>query len=183
MPPSPGGRRPADFAATTPRPDHGLIGFSGRFRARDRAANGRALIGMGLLLAGLVTIPLIDVIRMTIVAEREEQAWTITGPACARVDKPSPVATSRRGVQRHRYGDISFARSFGAVSCAAFEEPGLRWKPVFYRVCQFNNPGAVTVTTPRERVTFEGVPGRPVTVTVRGGRASCVIAGWFRVGR
>lgn len=182
MPPSPDGSRPADFVAPSPRRDHGLIGSSGRFRARDRAANGRALIGMGLLLAGLVTIPLIDVIRMTITAKREEQAWMITGPACARVDKPSPVATSRRGVQRHRYGDISFARSFGAVSCAAFEEPGLRWKPVFYRVCQFNNPGAVSVTTHRGRVTFEGAPGRPMTIAVRDGQASCVVGGWFRVG-
>ena len=137
------------------------------------------MAGIGLLLAGLATIPAIDVIRMTIAAEREEKAWMVTGPACARVAKASPVATNRRGAQRHRYGDISFARSFGAVSCAAFEEPGLQWKPVFYRVCQFNNPGAVTVMTPRELATFEGVPGRPMTITVRDGRASCVVGGWF----
>lgn len=160
--------------------DRGLTGLSSRFLAKDRAANGRAMIGMGVLVAGIALIPLIDVVRTAVAAKREQRQWQITGPACVVVEKPSPVATSHRGVQRHRYGEIAYARSFGAVSCAAFPEPGFSWERRIYRVCQFNNPGAVTVTTPRERVTYEGTPGRPMTITVHDGRPSCVLGGWFR---
>jgi hypothetical protein len=137
------------------------------------------MVGMGVLLAGIAAIPLIDVVRTRIAAKADERAWTITGPACPVVAKPSPVATSRRGVQIHRYGDISYARAFGAVSCAAFQEPGWRWERRLYRVCQFNNPGAVTVTTARGATTYEARPAQTVTVTVRDGRASCVVGGWF----
>lgn len=158
----------------------GLDAFNERFRRRDRTVQRWGLVGMGVLVAALLAIPLIDVVRTAMLAKMEAREWTITGPACSVVNKPSPVATSRRGVMRHRYGDVGFARSFGAVSCAAFPEPGLRWERRVYRVCQFNNPGAVTVTTARGVTTFEGVPGRPMTVKVSGGRASCVIAGWFR---
>lgn len=164
----------------TGRRDRSLTGFSRRFQAGDRVSHGRALVGMAVLVVGIALIPLIDAVRTAIAARREEEAWRIAGPACAVVHRPSTAATSRRGVQTHRYGDIAYSRAFGAVSCAGFAEPGWSLKRRVYRVCQFNNPGAVTVTTPRERVTFEGTPGRPMTITVRDGRASCVLGGWFR---
>jgi hypothetical protein len=161
-------------------PDRSLDGLNERSRERDRKAQRRNVVGLGLFVAGLAAIPLIDVVRTAIAAKAEEREWQIAGPACPVVAKPSKAAMSRRGVMTHRYGDVTFARSFAAVSCAAFPEPGWRWKRRVYRVCQFNNPGAVTVTTARGRTMFEATPGRPITITVRDGRATCVVGGWFR---
>jgi hypothetical protein len=39
----------------------------------------------------------------------------------------------------------------------------------------------VVVKTPKETTTFEAEPGRRLTVTVRDGRARCVVGGWFNL--
>jgi hypothetical protein len=72
---------------------------------------------------------------------------------------------------------VSFTRPFGAVSCVSIPEDGLTREN--YRVCQFNNPGAVTVETDAARTVFQPPVGRRATVTVRHGKASCVVGGWF----
>lgn len=108
-----------------------------------------------------------------------EREWAIEGPACPVVANPSPVATRRhKPPRRFVYGDATLTRSFGAVTCGAVPENP--WWPISsYRVCRFNNPGAIVVETPRGRTVFEVTPGAPATVTLRGGVASCVVAGDF----
>ena len=64
------------------------------------------------------------------------------------------------------------------VSCGAVPENPL-WPSTSYHVCRFNNPGAVVVTQGGRTTIFEPGVGRPATVTVRDGKASCVVAGWF----
>ena len=76
------------------------------------------------------------------------------------------------------YGGIGFARHFGHVSCVAWREGGV-FDPDIYRVCQFNAPGAVTVTTREQTVRYQPGVGRRVTVSVRQGQPSCVMGGWF----
>lgn len=104
--------------------------------------------------------------------------WTIDGPPCPVIAQLTPALIGRKPPRTFRYGSAAFTRSFGAVYCAAIPELGL-WKRESYRVCQFNNPGAVTVDLGGERTIFRPPPGRRATVTVRKGRASCVVGGWF----
>jgi hypothetical protein len=152
-----------------------------RERARDRrrqVGNLLSLVGMAVCVAA---VPGILVIQMIVSERAEKRAWAIKGPACPVVAKPSRVAISRhRDPMTHDYGGTSFTRSFGAVSCAGFREAALFEERV-YHVCQFNNPGAVVVKTPKETVTFEATPGKRLTVTVRNGRARCVVGGWFNL--
>jgi hypothetical protein len=161
--------------------DNGQLSiFQERERVRDRrrqVANLLSLAGMAVVVAA---IPGILTLQMVLTERAERRAWTIEGPACPVVARPSPMGSRRRGdPMSHDYGGSTFTRSFGAVSCAGFREPALFEESRVYHVCQFNNPGAVVVRTPAETKTFEGPPGRRLTVTVREGRASCVVGGWF----
>ena len=150
-----------------------------RERAKERrrqVANMLSLAGMAICVAG---VPGLLVIQGIVTGLVERKAWAIAGPSCPVVARPSPKAVSRRREpMSHDYGGTTYTRSFGAVSCAGFREPALFDERV-YHVCQFNNPGAVVVKTPRGVTTFEAAPGRRLTVTVRDGRASCVVGGWF----
>jgi hypothetical protein len=151
-----------------------------RERARDRrrqVGNLLSLVGMAVCVAA---IPGILTLQMVLTERAERRAWTIQGPACPVVAKPSPMGSRRRGdPMTHDYGGSAFTRSFGAVSCAGFRQPTLLGEERVYHVCQFNNPGAVVVKTSRQTTTFEAAPGRRLTVTVRDGRPSCVVGGWF----
>jgi hypothetical protein len=66
------------------------------------------------------------------------------------------------------------------VSCVAIPEDG-PWTRASYRVCQFNNPGALTVRVGGRSTTFQPPAGRRTTVTVRHGKARCVVGGWFNI--
>jgi hypothetical protein len=140
----------------------------------------------GSLSAVLFMVPLLCALPAYIVFQNWLESttlkaeWTLKGPTCPMVAKPSPVATRRhRPPMTHWYGDVRFTRSFGAVSCGSVPENPL-WPSKSYRVCRFNNPGAVQVFTQGRTVIFEPGPGQPATVTVRRGQASCVIAGGFQ---
>ena len=126
-----------------------------------------------------VAIPTIAVYQNWSKSMTLRREWTVTGPACPVVPDPSPVATRRHKPPRSfTYGEATLTRSFGAVTCGAVPENP--WWPVqSYRVCRFNNPGAIVVVTPTQRVVFEPTPGMPATVTLRRGVPSCVVAGDF----
>jgi len=151
-----------------------------RERVRDRrrqVGNLLSLFGMAVLVAA---VPGIAMLQMVLAERAERRAWAVEGPACQVVAKPSPMGTRRHGdPMTHAYGGSSFTRSFGAVSCAGFREPALFDEGRIYHTCQFNNPGAVVVKTSTGTTTFEGPPGKRLTVTVREGRPSCVVGGWF----
>lgn len=145
------------------------------------------LRGLGSNVAGflflaplLCALPAYIVFQNWLESTTLKAQWTLKGPPCAVVATPSPVATRRHKLpMTHWYGDVRFTRSFGAVSCGAVPENPL-WPSTNYRVCRFNNPGAVVVAAAGHTTIFEPGPGQPATVTVRHGRASCVIAGGFQ---
>ena len=161
--------------------DSGQLGvFQARERARDRRRQVGNLLSLAAMAVCVAAIPGILTLQMVLTERAERRAWTIEGPACPVVAKPSPMGSRRRGEpMSHDYGGSTFTRSFGAVSCAGFREAQLFGESRVYHVCQFNNPGAVVVKTPTETKTFEAQPGRRLTVTAREGRASCVVGGWF----
>ena len=106
--------------------------------------------------------------------EREMQrAWTIGGAACPEAVRRSPDLFGARPAKIFAYGGAVFARRFGHVSCAAPVEPRATGREVFH-VCQFTSPGAETT------VFLPGI-GNPATVTLRDGRSTCVIGGWYRL--
>ena len=134
---------------------------------------------LGLLLLGVMAIPGY-LLAETWVGQRQMKAsWAIEGPPCPVVDAPSPNVVGRRPPKTFTYGDIDFTRQFGHVSCVAIREPGFMNRES-YRVCQFNAPAMVAVATPDGRkVIYQPGVARRATVTVRHGRPSCVIGGWF----
>jgi len=135
-----------------------------------------ALVGLG---AALCSIPASLGYATWANLHSMKVAWTIKGPPCPVVAKPAPAAVGRKKPQTFEYGGVSFTRSFGAVSCVSIPEDGLSREN--YRVCQFNNPGAVTVELDGGTTVFQPPPGQRATVTVRHGAASCVVGGWFNI--
>jgi|GEM_PF-1827035 len=106
--------------------------------------------------------------------------WNIVGQPCPVVARPSHIAIGPKPPMIFQYEGAVFSRSFGAVNCAAIPVSAL-WPRQSYPVCQFNNPGAVIVSTPHQRVVFEAPPGQHTTVSVRSGEIRCVMAGWFNI--
>jgi hypothetical protein len=105
--------------------------------------------------------------------------WTIVGPACPVVATPDRAVVGRRSPQFFTYQGIRFGRQTGEVSCVAPPE-GNPLDPKSYTVCQFPIPAMVSVDAGAGPLIFQPGPGRPVTVTVRRGKVSCVMGGWFK---
>ena len=126
-------------------------------------------------------LPTFVVVQVWAEARALQTQWAVAGPPCEVVDQPASWATNhRKGPMRFTYGGATFTRQFAAVSCAAVPETWW-WPRNSYRVCMFNNPGAVTVTTIDGPVTFQPPYGQRATVTVRDGLASCVVGGRFNL--
>ena len=100
--------------------------------------------------------------------------WKIAGPAC-----PGKVHDWRWSPPRTiRYKGVGFSRQYGGIYCEAVPEPGLLSKAT-YPVCQFSGPARIIVTTADRSTVYEPGIGKRATVTVRKGKVSCVVAGWF----
>jgi hypothetical protein len=137
------------------------------------------MAAMGLVLLALASIPGLTILEVWIDQRNVRRAWTIDGPPCPQVDRPAYSVVGRRRPRTFTYGGVAFTRQFGHASCVAIRERGFMAK-ASYRVCQFNAPAMVAVTLPSgDTTTWQTGVGRKVTVTVRHGRARCVLAGWF----
>jgi len=110
--------------------------------------------------------------------EARKAEWTIVGPPCPTVTRLAASVVGLKGPRRFEYGGADFSHAFGEASCAAIGEDGLLTRET-YPVCQFNNPGAVTVSAHGRSVIFQPPVGDHATVTVRRGVARCVVGGWF----
>jgi hypothetical protein len=113
-------------------------------------------------------------------ARSQQAQWNIVGRPCPIVTRPSRIAIGPKPPMVFQYHGAVFSRSFGAVYCAAVPISAL-WPQQSYAVCQFNNPGAVTVSTSHGRVVFEAQPGQHTTISLRSGAVRCVMAGWFNL--
>jgi hypothetical protein len=104
--------------------------------------------------------------------------WDIKGPPCPEVAKLSLFAIGSRPPKPFTYKGVRFAAQVGDVYCEAVPDEGL-FPQSTHAVCQFSHPAGIEVWAPAGHAIFEPGMGRRATVTVRHGRPSCVIAGWF----
>ena len=142
---------------------------------------GKSLGAVLILFPILSALPAFIVFNNWAESKHLEKTWTIAGAACPVVATPSPAATRHhKPPTTFWYGDVRFTRSFGGAECGAVPENPF-WPSTNYRVCRFNNPGAVTVYSRGRTTVFQPPVGNPATVTVRRGQASCVIGGWFQI--
>lgn len=130
------------------------------------------------VLAIVVSLPLLGIYATWSDQRAMRKAWNISGPACPVAAGPPPSGSERRPLTVFDYGDVSFSRKFGHVSCVAPSEGG-PFARTTYRVCQFTGPALIGVTTAERTVFYAPGVGRRATVVVRGGTPSCVVGGWF----
>lgn len=129
------------------------------------------------IVAGVASIPLIEVVGTWMQMRAIEREWTIDGPPCAEVAAPSARSVGpRRPPHTATFMGVSFVRWYGWMNCQGVSDHHGGDFPV----CQFNSPGAVRVTVGGRTTTYEVGAGHTVTVSTRGGRARCVRAGWWR---
>jgi hypothetical protein len=140
-----------------------------------RAAEVAALAGLLLMLA---SIPGWIVYSGWAELQAMKAAWTIAGPACPIVEQPSRSVVGKKPPKPFSYGGIHFVRQFGHVSCVGWDDGGLGGEDIT-RVCQFSGPAMVKVAIAGRTVIYQPGVGRRATVTVRHGRPSCVVGGWF----
>lgn len=103
----------------------------------------------------------------------KEKADEVVGPPCAALTAEAFAARHLTAKMKADYEGINFARAAGHISCDLKKGA---------QICQFTSPIVVVVTPPSGPASyFEPGVGRPATVTVKGGQASCVMASNFRV--
>lgn len=134
------------------------------------------MVGVVMLAA---SIPAIAVYQTWAAQRGVRIAWDIVGPPCPPVAEPAKASFGRLSAKVFTYEGVRFERRFGHASCVAPLEKGFM-NGEFYRVCQFSGPETVRVTTGSGTVAFRPGVGRTVTVTVRKGHVTCVVAGWFK---
>jgi hypothetical protein len=133
------------------------------------------MVGVLLLVA---SIPALAVRQTWTSQQALRAAWNIAGPPCPPL---TPAGSLSAWFPREfTYEGVSFERRFGHVMCVAPPKTGFI-NPEVYSVCQFTGPDTIRVTTAGKAVAFKPGVGQPATVTVRGGRVSCVLGGWFRL--
>ena len=145
-------------------------------RQRLRHSGGWQTTGIVVLMLAVASIPLTVAYGALADHQSLKVEWAITGPPC-------PVVT--RTVRYHRppqafsYQGVNFTRQYGGVFCVVVPDGGF-FSSAHHTACQFNAPAAISVTTAGRSIFYEPGIGHPATVTIRGGRSSCVIGGWFR---
>ena len=141
-----------------------------------RAAGGWSDFGIVVLLLAVASIPLAIVYGTLADHHALKAEWAIGGPAC-----PTPAAPIRfhRAPRVFSYGGATFSRRYGNAYCIVAPDGNVLSR-AGHTVCQFSSPGAVTVTTGGRSVLYEPGIGHAATVSIRGGRSSCVVGGWFR---
>jgi hypothetical protein len=137
-----------------------------------------AAVGMGAVILVAVSIPALVVAEGLMRRQALRELWTIEGPPCPKVAQPGPAFFGRRGAQSFTFGDAVLARGLGHASCVAKAEDDL-FTQATYSVCQFTGPAQIAVTTRGRTSYFAPGYGRRATVTIRRGKASCVLGGWF----
>jgi hypothetical protein len=144
---------------------------------RRRLVGGLQTAGIVLLLLALASIPVQVGVSTWATHQAMKDEWAIRGPACPVVAQVSRAATGFRPPPPFVYQRVGFAYQIGDASCEAVPE-GM-FSGATHPVCQFDAPAAIKVTYAGRTTIFEPGVGHRATVSVRGGKVSCVMGGWF----
>jgi hypothetical protein len=128
-----------------------------------------------------LALPFVGVVMLLVVRNQTQSAaeiarWRISGPSCPSY--AGDVAKFRRQKAFDLDG-YRFRRVYGHVECAGMTSGSL-FASEERLVCQFTSPTFLEVTTPHGARSYETGIGRPATITIENGRATCVLGGWFR---
>jgi len=130
-----------------------------------------AVAGVGLL--GVVIVG-VWLVAMRYTAEAKAREWTPAGAPCPAISQADYLASGFSAANRVDFDGIGFARAYGYTICSDIGDDGGH-SLTDIPVCQFNDPGALDVTTAQGHVYY--LPRtRPATVIISHGRASCVLA-------
>jgi hypothetical protein len=151
----------------------GYLPISDRQRLRHSGAWQTA--GIVAVMLAVASIPLSIAYGTLMDRQALQKDWIIPGPPC-------PVVSNgmwfHRPPHRFNYHGVVFSRQYGNVSCMVLPDDGT-FSKASHTVCQFSSPAAVSVTAGGRTVIYEPGIGHPATVTIRDGRPSCVVGGWF----
>lgn len=145
-------------------------------RQHLRAADAWSDFGILVVLLAVTSIPLAIVYGVLADHHALKAEWAIVGPACA---VPSEPIRFHRPAHAFTYRGVTFSRRYGNAYCIVAPDGNILSR-ASHTVCQFSSPGAVSVTTGGRTVLYEPGIGHPATVSIRDGRSSCVVGGWFR---
>jgi len=153
---------------------------------RPRKLRWEGVVYLSAILCTLIPMaaaPYVSILQIIVGNAQAKRDYTVEGPACPVVEKPSPISIGKRPPISFDYHGVSYTRSFGHVECQTVPD-GPIWAPSSksFQVCQFTGPSMVAVTHAGRTTIFEPPPVRTTTVTVRDGKVSCVVGGWFRLG-
>jgi len=134
--------------------------------------------GMAAVLLAVISIPAGLAFANWADMRAARVAWSIDGPPCPRAASAAMLYAGRLPPYVFDYGGARFTRQYGHASCVGFREDGL-FNQAVYHVCQFSAPASLAVQTGPDVVTYHPGVGHHATVTIRRGKASCVMGGWF----
>jgi hypothetical protein len=144
-------------------------------RQRLRHSGPWQTAGIVAVMLAVASIPLSIAYGTLMDRQALEEDWVIAGPACPVVGH---AMWFHRPPHKFSYQGVDFTRQYGSVSCMVLPDDGALSK-ARHTTCQFSSPAAVSVTAGGQTTIYEPGIGHPATVTIRDGRPSCVVGGWF----
>jgi hypothetical protein len=134
-----------------------------------------AMVGGFLALAAILAYVMISSgLRAQSVAD---QYWKVAGPPCPTLTAQAFLAQPIRPNQSFRMESVVFARAAGYSSCGELAAKGGLEAEV---VCEFTNPGILTVTNAAGVFYFAPGLGQPATVSATSGTPSCVMGSNYK---
>ena len=133
------------------------------------------MVGLGVAASGVAAFLAWDLGFEGRLNKAHVAEWSVTGPPCPAVSAPWV-----QSLQLHQRTPLAFEglngfMAAGAVNCTENDHVGGRAVPS-YPVCQFNAPFVVGVRAGAGPMTyFQPGMGKPVTVSLRDGKVSCVM--------
>ena len=101
----------------------------------------------------------------------EDAYWNVTGPPCPQESRAVFLTGALQPAHGFNFEGVGFADAFGLAECRAYGD-----RRSSYRTCMFTSPGVVWVRAGGAEAFYRPGIGRPATVSVSGGRITCVLA-------
>lgn len=151
---------------------------------RQKLTRGQKLVFAGATLAFAAFVAWLlggSALRQRDLALSRATTARVEGPPCPQLTAAEFQARGYRPAKATNYENVVFARQVGHMACDALRY-GSGFGRETYPVCQFTGPVALRVRTSEGEWYFAPGPGRPATVAVPHGRASCVLDSNFTIG-